>query len=414
MDIGEDLSWLTYEAKLAQSSTGGSIVCRALQSLCKKAALRYSHTLGCFWGGDKSMVVDEESKSSCNLSKSSSSKRSADGKRQQPESPKALKRQHSKKTFSRVTSWSHYLDGGGKEDAVPVLSGNVPDHYMTDLSELLLGQKFASGSYSRLYHGFYKQQAVAVKLIMPPPEDEAVAARLDQQFCHEVALLSRLHHRNILEFVSACKKPPVFCVITEYLPGGSLKTFLHKSEPYSLPIELVTRMAIDTASGMEYLHSQGIIHRDLKSDNLIMTEDLHIKVADFGVSCLESHKDSMKGYTGTCRWMAPEMIKEKPCSRKVDVYSFAIVLWELLTCLTPYEDMTPVQAAFAVSQKNSRPAVPPHCPKEIAKLMKKCWSTSPAKRPEFSQIVKALKDFQSSLQCGPMDGPNFFLQMAHL
>ncbi|MCO5593145.1 hypothetical protein L7F22_047151 [Adiantum nelumboides] len=399
MDMGEDLSWFSYESKVSDSSTG-SIVCRALQLLCKKAVLRYSRTLGCFLADGESMAA-EESKKSGILSKSSSSKTSADGKKHHSESSGPLKRQHSRKSFRRVTSWSHYLDGGGKEDVVPVISNNVPNHYMTDLSELFLGQKFASGSHSRLYHGFYKQQAVAVKLLMPPPGDEVLAARLDQQFAHEVALLSRLHHPNVVEFVSACKKPPVFCVITEYLPGGSLKKFLHKSEPHSLSIERVASMAIDTARGMEYLHSQGIIHRDLKSDNLIMTEDLHIKVADFGVSCLENHKDNMKGYTGTYRWMAPEMIKERPCSRKVDVYSFGIVLWELLTCLTPYEDMTPVQAAFAVSQKNARPAVPPHCPKELAKLMKKCWSTSPVKRPEFSQIVKNLEDFQSSIKPCP-------------
>lgn len=298
-----------------------------------------------------------------------------------------------RKVFSRASSWSHYLTNANSDDqSMDVL--NLPKHYMTDLSKLFLGERFASGSHSRLYHGYYERQAVAVKLIMPPSEDEVLSSQLDHQFSQEVALLSRLHHCNIVEFVSACKKPPVFCVITEYLPGGSLKSFLHKREPYSLPLEKVVSLALDIVRGMEYLHSQGVIHRDLKSDNLIMTEDLHIKVADFGVSCLESHRCSMKAHAGTYRWMAPEMIKEKLCTRKVDVYSFGIVLWELLTGLTPYEDMTPVQAAFAVCQENARPPVPAHCPKVITKLMKKCWSTHPASRPEFSHIAKVFEDFK--------------------
>eukprot|EP00250_Pteridium_aquilinum_P013616 c21459_g1_i2 orf=859-2046(+) len=387
----EDLSWFpspkSYKEKAMR--TQGGFICRAFRTICRKAVQ------GCGCGIAK-VLVEIRCFQKPNTSRASQNPCVSKQKSEDAKSLGASKKQQQKKVFSRATSWSHYLDNtGSKDDAVNALDPSK--HYITDLSELFLGQKFASGSHSRLYHGFYKQQAVAVKLIMPPSEDEALSSRLDHQFSHEVALLSRLHHRNIVEFVSACKKPPVFCVIMEYLPGGSLKTFLHKTEPHSLSLEMVTSIALDTARGMEYLHSQGVIHRDLKSDNLIMTEDLHIKVADFGVSCLEAHRDNMKGYAGTYRWMAPEMIKEKPCSRKVDVYSFGIVLWELLTGLTPYEDMTPVQAAFAVCQKNARPAIPPRCPKEIAKLMRKCWSTNPGNRPEFSQVVKALQDFRA--QC---------------
>lgn len=155
----------------------------------------------------------------------------------------------------------------------------------------------------------------------------------------------------ILQFVGACKKPPVFCIITEYLSGGSLRKYLHQQEPHSLPLSLVLKLALDIARGMQYLHSQGILHRDLKSENLLLGEDMSVKVADFGISCLESQCGSAKGFTGTYRWMAPEMIKEKHHTKKVDVYSFGIVLWELLTALTPFDNMTPEQAAFAVSQK---------------------------------------------------------------
>ncbi|MCI33783.1 serine/threonine-protein kinase HT1-like, partial [Trifolium medium] len=142
----------------------------------------------------------------------------------------------------------------------------------------------------------------------------------------------------------ACKKPPVFCIITEYMAGGSLRKYLQQQGPHSVPLKLVLELALDIARGMQYLHSQGILHRDLKSENLLLDEEMCVKVADFGISCLESQAGSAKGFTGTYRWMAPEMIREKRHTKKVDVYSFAIVLWELITGLTPFDNMTPEQA----------------------------------------------------------------------
>ena len=143
----------------------------------------------------------------------------------------------------------------------------------------------------------------------------------------------------------------MLCVVTEYLPGGSLRSFLSKRKGEILPLEDVVRMALDIACGMEYLHLKGVIHRDLKSENLVLAEDGSVKLVDFGVSRFESECNAREDDPGTYRWMAPEMLCLKPYSRKVDVYSFGIVLWELLTTLLPYEDLTAVQAAFLVSNK---------------------------------------------------------------
>lgn len=155
----------------------------------------------------------------------------------------------------------------------------------------------------------------------------------------------------ILQFIAACKKPPVYCIITEYMSQGNLRMYLNKKEPYSLSTETILRLALDISRGMEYLHSQGVIHRDLKSNNLLLNDEMRVKVADFGTSCLETQCREEKGNMGTYRWMAPEMIKERRYTRKVDVYSFGIVLWELTTALLPFQGMTPVQAAFAVADK---------------------------------------------------------------
>ncbi|XP_040989943.1 serine/threonine/tyrosine-protein kinase HT1-like isoform X2 [Juglans microcarpa x Juglans regia] len=251
--------------------------------------------------------------------------------------------------YRRAESWSKYLVSSGAE-----IKGEGEEEWSADMSQLLIGNKFASGRHSRIYRGIYKQRDVAIKLISQPEEDENLAAMLEEQFISEVALLFRLRHPNIITFVAACKKPPVFCIITEYLAGGSLRKYLHHQEPHSVPLNLVLKLALSIAHGMQYLHSQGILHRDLKSENLLLDEDMCVKVADFGISCLESQCGSAKGFTGTYRWMAPEMIKEKHHTKKVDVYSFGIVLWEIITALTPFDNMTPEQAAFAVSHKQKK------------------------------------------------------------
>ncbi|KAG6547115.1 hypothetical protein Mapa_011367 [Marchantia paleacea] len=293
----------------------------------------------------------------------------------------------------RVPSWTQYFEAPGEPQAV------TPEKkHMVDLSQLFMGQKFASGTYSRLYRGQYKQKEVAVKVVKQPDEDDVIAERLDRQFVQEVSLLSRLHHKNIVEFVAAMRRPPVFCIIMEYLPGGSLRAFLHKNQPNGLPLSQVLDFAIDIAQGMDYLHSQGVLHLDLKSHNLVLAENMRVKVTDFGVARLQSECESMTPDSGTYRWMAPEMIRNKSFSTKADVYGFGIILWELFTGQTPYEDMSTIQAAFAVVHKHTRPPIPDTCPRPLRQLMEECWAENPEKRPHFWQIVQRLDELQDCVR----------------
>lgn len=310
-----------------------------------------------------------------------------------------LERRLSLGEYKRAASWSKYIVSSGA-----AIKEEGEEEWSADMSQLYIGNKFASGRHSRIYRGIYKHSEVAIKLISQPEEDGDLATFLEKQFTSEVALLLRLKHPNIITFIAACKKPPVFCIITEYLPGGSLRKYLHQQEPHSVPLNLVLKLAVDIARGMQYLHAEGILHRDLKSENLLLDEDMCVKVADFGISCLESQCGSPKGFTGTYRWMAPEMIKEKNHTKKVDVYSFGIVLWELLTALTPFDDMTPEQAAFAVCQKKARPPIPAACPVAVRKLIKRCWANNPHKRPQFEEIVTVLESYSESFE----QDPDFF------
>lgn len=303
-----------------------------------------------------------------------------------------------RKRFDSLESWSMILESENVETWEA--SNEEREEWTADLSQLFIGNKFASGAHSRIYRGIYKQRAVAVKMVRIPTHKEETRALLEQQFKSEVALLSRLYHPNIVQFIAACKKPPVYCIITEYMSQGTLRMYLNKKEPYSLSVETILRLALDISRGMEYLHSQGVIHRDLKSNNLLLNDEMRVKVADFGTSCLETQCREAKGNMGTYRWMAPEMIKEKPYTRKVDVYSFGIVLWELTTALLPFQGMTPVQAAFAVAEKNERPPLAASCQAAIAQLIKRCWTANPSKRPDFREIVSALEKYDECVKEG--------------
>ncbi|KAI3741014.1 hypothetical protein L1987_58678 [Smallanthus sonchifolius] len=303
-----------------------------------------------------------------------------------------------RKRFDSLESWSMILDSENVETWE--VAKEDQEEWTADLSQLFIGNKFASGAHSRIYRGIYKQRAVAVKMVRIPTHKEETRAMLEQQFKSEVALLSRLYHPNIVQFIAACKKPPVYCIITEYMSQGTLRMYLNKKEPYSLSTETVLRLALDISRGMEYLHSQGVVHRDLKSNNLLLNDEMRVKVADFGTSCLETQTQESKGNMGTYRWMAPEMVKEKPYTRKVDVYSFGIVLWELTTALLPFQGMTPVQAAFAVAEKNERPPLPASCQPALAHLIKQCWAAEASKRPDFTEIVKALEKYDECVREG--------------
>ncbi|CAN1807241.1 Serine/threonine/tyrosine-protein kinase HT1 [Linum perenne] len=294
----------------------------------------------------------------------------------------------------RESGWTKLFDhGGGRVNAV-----EASDEFSVDMSKLFLGLRFAHGAHSRLYHGLYNDEPVAVKIIREPDDEEngVSAARMKSQFDREVLLLSRLRHPNVIRFVAACKKPPVYCVITEYLPEGSLRAYLHKLEDRSLRMDKLIAFALDIARGMEYIHSRGVIHRDLKPENILLDEDFHLKIADFGIACEEAYCDMLIDDPGTYRWMAPEMIKKKSYGRKVDVYGFGLMLWEMVAGMIPYEEMNPIQAAFAVVNKNLRPVIPPKCPAAMKALIEQCWCLQPEKRPEFWQIVKVLEQFEVS------------------
>ncbi|XP_010680490.1 serine/threonine-protein kinase STY46 isoform X2 [Beta vulgaris subsp. vulgaris] len=271
-------------------------------------------------------------------------------------------------------------------------AGGVRGNWEIDRSLLKIGEKVASGSCGDLYQGVYLSQDVAVKIL----RSEHLTEASEDEFAQEVAILREVQHENVVRFIGACTKSPDLCIVTEYMPGGSLYNYLHKNKR-ALKVSELLKFAIDVSKGMEYLHLNDIIHRDLKSANLLMDNLQVVKVADFGVARFLHQEGVMTAETGTYRWMAPEVINHQPYDQKADVFSFAIVLWELVTAKIPYENMTPLQAALGVRQ-GLRPDIPRGIHPRLSDLMLRCWDVAPIKRPPFSIIRVELEDLLKNFQ----------------
>ncbi|XP_039012343.1 serine/threonine-protein kinase STY17-like isoform X2 [Hibiscus syriacus] len=267
------------------------------------------------------------------------------------------------------------------------------DVWEIDSRKLKIENKIASGSYGDLYRGTYYSQEVAIKVLKPVQ----VMGELLREFSQEVFIMRKIRHKNIVQFIGACTRAANPCIVTEFMARGSLYDYLQKQRRvFKLPFLL--KVALDVSKGMNYLHQNNIIHRDLKTANLLMDENQVVKVADFGVARVQAHSGVMTAETGTYRWMAPEVIEHKPYDHKADVFSFGIALWELLTGELPYSLLTPLQAAVGVVQKNLRPTIPKNTHPRLGELLERCWQQDPTQRPNFSEIIEILQQIDKEIR----------------
>jgi len=260
------------------------------------------------------------------------------------------------------------------------------DVWEIDPRLLKFGKQVASGTYGDLYKGTYGNQEVAIKIL----KADQINSDTRKEFAQEVFILRKVRHKNVVQFIGACTKSPSLCIVTEFMSGGSVYDYLHKRKG-SFKLPSLLRVAIDISKGMDYLHQNNIIHRDLKAANLLMDEHEVVKVADFGVARVKAQSGVMTAETGTYRWMAPEVIEHKSYDHKADIFSFGIVMWELLTGKIPYDYLTPLQAAVGVVQQGLRPTIPKNAHPKLAELLQKCWQQDPTSRPDFPVITETLQ-----------------------
>ncbi|XP_039024140.1 uncharacterized protein LOC120156940 [Hibiscus syriacus] len=273
-----------------------------------------------------------------------------------------------------------------------------------DLEEL---QELGSGTFGTVYHGKWRGTDVAIKRI----NDRCFAGKPSEQelmiddFWNEAIKLADLHHPNVVAFYGVVLDGPGGSVatVTEYMVNGSLRTALQKNER-NLDKRKQLLIAMDVAFGMEYLHGKNIVHFDLKSDNLLVNlRDPHrpiCKVGDLGLSKVKCQTLIAGGVRGTLPWMAPELLNGSSnlVSEKVDVFSFGIVMWELLTGEEPYSDLHYGAIIGGIVSNTLRPPVPECCDPEWRSLMERCWSSEPSERPNFTEIANELRSIAAKIQ----------------
>ncbi|KAJ6751670.1 hypothetical protein OIU85_002130 [Salix viminalis] len=323
--------------------------------------------------------------------------------------------------------------GGGGDGETQRLGQNdngatVARHeWEIDPSKLIIKTVIARGTFGTVHRGVYDGQDVAVKLLDWGEEghrSEAEVASLRAAFTQEVVVWHKLDHPNVTKFIGATigsselniqtenghigMPSNVCCVVVEYCPGGALKSYLIKNRRRKLAFKVVIQLALDLARGLSYLHSKKIVHRDVKTENMLLDKTRTVKLADFGVARLEaSNPNDMTGETGTLGYMAPEVLNGSPYNRKCDVYSFGICLWEIYCCDMPYPDLSFSEVTSAVVRQNLRPEIPRCCPSSLANVMKRCWDANPDRRPEMEVVVFMLEAIDTSMGGGmiPVDQP---------
>merc|ERR1719502_1964078 len=180
-------------------------------------------------------------------------------------------------------------------------------------------------------------------------------------------------------------------MVLEFMTGGSMHDLLHNpsvAERVELEPTLMSRIVAEVASGVAYLHSNGVMHRDVKTANVLLDDARHAKVTDFGISTRFGRPD-YTAETGTYRQMAPEVILHKPYNYKCDVYSYGVLLWEALHRKVPFTGFAPLQAAFAVAMEHQRPPITLRgALRDYGPLISSCWDGDPANRPDMDQVVR--------------------------
>ncbi|GAB4843010.1 hypothetical protein Ancab_012986 [Ancistrocladus abbreviatus] len=256
--------------------------------------------------------------------------------------------------------------------------------------DLTIGEQIGQGSCGTVYHGLWYGSDVAIKVFSRQEYSEDALL----SFRKEVSLMKRLWHPNILLFMGAVTSSQHLCIVTEFLPRGSLFHLLQRTTS-KLDWRRRIHMAIDIARGMNHLHRcrPPIVHRDLKSSNVLVDKKWTVKVADFGLSRIkhETYLATTMG-KGTPQWMAPEVFRNEPSDEKSDIYSFGVILWELATQKIPWEYLNSMQVIGAVGFMNQRLDIPKDVDPRWASIIESCWLSEPQCRPTFQELLEKLKD----------------------
>ncbi|CDQ64368.1 tyrosine-protein kinase SRK2 [Oncorhynchus mykiss] len=279
------------------------------------------------------------------------------------------------------------------------LSYNTADHWEIDRSSVKLLNKLGAGQFGEVYEGIWNDTtSVAVKTLKHGSMDA-------KDFLQEAQIMKKLRHPKLIQLYAVCTVEEPIYIITELMKNGSLLDYLQKSNSSSskdmgmkLGVSEQIEMAAQVASGMAYLEQQNYIHRDLAARNVLVGENNVCKVADFGLArvfMMESENvyEAKEGTKFPVKWTAPEAIHGNKFTIKSDVWSFGILLYEIMTFgQMPYATMTNYQVVQRVPTGYRMPC-PPNCPKVMYEIMSDCWKDNENDRPTFETLQWKLEDF---------------------
>ncbi|KAM5274476.1 mitogen-activated protein kinase kinase kinase 9 isoform 3-T3 [Ctenodactylus gundi] len=270
-----------------------------------------------------------------------------------------------------------------------------------DFAELTLEEIIGIGGFGKVYRAFWIGDEVAVKAARHDPDEDI--SQTIENVRQEAKLFAMLKHPNIIALRGVCLKEPNLCLVMEFARGGPLNRVLSGKR---IPPDILVNWAVQIARGMNYLHDEAIvpiIHRDLKSSNILILQKVEngdlsnkiLKITDFGLA-REWHRTTKMSAAGTYAWMAPEVIRASMFSKGSDVWSYGVLLWELLTGEVPFRGIDGLAVAYGVAMNKLALPIPSTCPEPFAKLMEDCWNPDPHSRPSFSSILDQLTTIEES------------------
>ena len=268
------------------------------------------------------------------------------------------------------------------------LSRQANEEWEIDRRQIRLVRRLGAGQFGEVWEGLWNNTtSVAVKTLK-------IGTMSALEFLQEAALMKKLRHQKLIQLYAVCTKEEPIYIITELMKHGSLLEFL-RGDGRSLKLPQLVDMSAQVASGMAYLEEQNYIHRDLAARNILVGDHMICKVADFGLARIID-EDIYEAHTGAkfpIKWTAPEAALYNRFTIKSDVWSFGIVLYEIITYgRFPYPGMTNAQVLEALQQGYRMPR-PMGCPDKLYDVMLDCWKEEPASRPTFETLQWQLEEF---------------------
>ena len=257
-------------------------------------------------------------------------------------------------------------------------------------------QCIGQGGFGAVYKGTWRHQTVAVKELAL----RKLTAAAEKEFMNEVQLMLQLRVSQVVALYGISLRPR-YRLVMAYCEGGSLFDHLHSDREITWRTRV--RLALEIAQGLAFLHAckPPILHRDLKSQNILLDEAGHAKLADFGLSRVKQEirsSQSKQGEgVGTVGWMAPELFKRRArYELGSDMYSYGMILWELSSRQIPWSDAHSNALIIQWVSQGDREDIPPETPLPLARLIKQCWESDLKKRPTAEQALAGLKQLQES------------------